>query len=70
MAVELDLGGGEALVLAHRLGAERGGEPRRVADDDEVEVGAPAAEQQVADRAADQVDGAGAGARDPATAPG
>ena len=56
MAVELDLGGAEALVL-DRLGAEPRGERGGVALDDEVEVGAAAAEQQVADRSADQVDG-------------
>ena len=39
------------------LGAERAGQRSRVALDDEVEVGAPAAEQQVADGAADQIDG-------------
>ena len=41
-----------------------GGERGRVALDDEVEVGPAAAEQQVADGAADQVDGLGRRGRD------
>ena len=60
VAVEIHLGGGEPLVRDH-LGAEPSREVGGVALDDEVEVGAPAAQQQVADRAADQVDGLLAG---------
>ena len=59
----------EALVLDH-LGAERGRQRRGVALDDEVEVGAPAAEQQVAHGAADQVDGLRRRPRDGAPARG
>ncbi len=56
MAVEDGLGGPEALVL-DPFRAEGGRELGGVADDDEVDVGAAASEQQVADGAADEVDG-------------
>ncbi len=69
VAVELDLGGGEALVL-DRLRPEPRRQRRGVADDDEVEVGAAAAEQQVADGAADDVDRLLGGGRDAPRAPG
>ena len=56
VAVELHLRRAEALVRDH-VRPQPLGERRRVALDDEVDVGAAAPEQEVAHRAADQVDG-------------
>ncbi len=56
MPVQHQLRGREALVLDDLDRAEALGEGDGIADQGEVEVGARAAEQEVADRAADQVD--------------
>ena len=53
--VELRLRRGEAFVL-DRLGPQPRRQPCGIADDDQVDVGAAAAEQQVAHGTADQVD--------------
>ena len=57
VAVHLHLGRREALVLDQGLGTELGGKLGGVPHHHEVDVGPAAAEQQVANRAADDVDG-------------
>ena len=53
--VHLHLRGAETL-MGDSIGIELSSQRRRVADDDQVDIRPPATEQQVADRAADEID--------------